>query len=292
MLVNAMEVSGIEGNYRSVCEVVMDVLREQRDSVMAMLEAFVHDPLINWGLLEKEQQASAAAVKAKKATSDKRLSQENGSQKLNQSAPTMTETLETVGEEDEEGGEDGDSVADDTTEAKSADYVHASTASGQAAGSMANPSQEIDSSAITNVNSSSQMNNKSVLTAEPIKKTRLRKVKRASQKLSAMGGIKTPTVHDAIAKGDEQLAMKLSTSGMAQSFSVRGRSIRASYSRSQGTDTSSSTLGSANIGSGIHTGNKNSSGILNQKAITVTERVRDKLTGKDFGNDVRLAAPT
>ena len=53
MLVNAMEVSGIEGNYRSVCEVVMDVLREQRDSVMAMLEAFVHDPLINWGLLER-----------------------------------------------------------------------------------------------------------------------------------------------------------------------------------------------------------------------------------------------
>jgi FKBP12-rapamycin complex-associated protein len=51
MFVNAMEVSGIEGNYRSVCEAVMRVLREHRDSVMAMLEAFVHDPLINWRLL-------------------------------------------------------------------------------------------------------------------------------------------------------------------------------------------------------------------------------------------------
>merc|ERR1711988_247968 len=51
MIVNAMEVSGIEGNFRSVCEAVMRVLRENKDSVMAMLEAFVHDPLINWRLL-------------------------------------------------------------------------------------------------------------------------------------------------------------------------------------------------------------------------------------------------
>ena len=29
----------------------MRVLRSNRDSVMAMLEAFVHDPLINWRLL-------------------------------------------------------------------------------------------------------------------------------------------------------------------------------------------------------------------------------------------------
>ena len=61
MLVNAMEVSGIEGNYRSVCEVVMMVLREQRDSVMAMLEAFVHDPLINWGLIVKNTTPAAGA---------------------------------------------------------------------------------------------------------------------------------------------------------------------------------------------------------------------------------------
>ncbi|POM72998.1 Phosphatidylinositol 3-Kinase tor2-like protein [Phytophthora palmivora] len=48
MLTNAMEVSGIEGNFRFSCESVMAVLRENRHSLMAMLEAFVHDPLINW----------------------------------------------------------------------------------------------------------------------------------------------------------------------------------------------------------------------------------------------------
>ncbi|KAL1495778.1 hypothetical protein AB1Y20_016640 [Prymnesium parvum] len=53
MLVNAMEVSGIEGNFRSTCEAVMTMLRNNEDSVMAMLEAFVYDPLINWRLLVK-----------------------------------------------------------------------------------------------------------------------------------------------------------------------------------------------------------------------------------------------
>ena len=51
MLINAMEVSGIEGSYRVTCELVMGALRANKDSVMAMLEAFVYDPLINWRLL-------------------------------------------------------------------------------------------------------------------------------------------------------------------------------------------------------------------------------------------------
>ncbi|KAK9666552.1 hypothetical protein RND81_14G193000 [Saponaria officinalis] len=50
MLVKAMEVSGIEGTFRTTCENMMQVLRTNKDSVMAMMEAFVHDPLINWRL--------------------------------------------------------------------------------------------------------------------------------------------------------------------------------------------------------------------------------------------------
>lgn len=55
MLVNAMEVSGLEGNFRSTCESVMRVLRDNKESVMAVLEAFVYDPLINWRLLHNHQ---------------------------------------------------------------------------------------------------------------------------------------------------------------------------------------------------------------------------------------------
>ena len=52
MLIKAMEVSGIEGSYRSTCERTMSVLRESRDSLVAMLEAFLYDPLISWRLVD------------------------------------------------------------------------------------------------------------------------------------------------------------------------------------------------------------------------------------------------
>ena len=54
MLVNAMEVSAVEGTFRSTCERVMGVLRQHQDSLMAMLEAFIHDPLIKWRLLQPQ----------------------------------------------------------------------------------------------------------------------------------------------------------------------------------------------------------------------------------------------
>ncbi|XP_064642053.1 serine/threonine-protein kinase mTOR-like isoform X1 [Lineus longissimus] len=52
MLINAMEVTGIDGNYKMTCKRVMEVLRENKDSVMAVLEAFVYDPLLNWRLVD------------------------------------------------------------------------------------------------------------------------------------------------------------------------------------------------------------------------------------------------
>ena len=46
------QVTGIEGNFRQTCNNVMRVLRENKDSVMAVLEAFVYDPLLNWRLID------------------------------------------------------------------------------------------------------------------------------------------------------------------------------------------------------------------------------------------------
>lgn len=48
MLTHAMEVSGIQGSFKFTCEITMRVLRENKESLMAVLEAFVYDPLINW----------------------------------------------------------------------------------------------------------------------------------------------------------------------------------------------------------------------------------------------------
>ncbi|KAF8064841.1 phosphatidylinositol 3-kinase [Lyophyllum atratum] len=54
MLIQAMEVSGIEGSFRKTCEITMRVLRDNKDSLMAVLEALVYDPLISWRLMRTE----------------------------------------------------------------------------------------------------------------------------------------------------------------------------------------------------------------------------------------------
>jgi FKBP12-rapamycin complex-associated protein len=57
MLTFAMEVSNIEGSFRTTCEHVMRLMRTNKESLMAVLEAFVHDPLLNWRLNTRESPA-------------------------------------------------------------------------------------------------------------------------------------------------------------------------------------------------------------------------------------------
>jgi FKBP12-rapamycin complex-associated protein len=47
----------------------MRVLRDNRDSVMAMLEAFVYDPLISWRLL-REDNSKGDASKSRENSMD------------------------------------------------------------------------------------------------------------------------------------------------------------------------------------------------------------------------------
>ncbi|KAL9117635.1 MAG: hypothetical protein Q9187_005823 [Circinaria calcarea] len=49
-----MEVSNIDGSYKLSCEAVMRVIRDNKESIMAVLEAFIHDPLLNWRLGQRE----------------------------------------------------------------------------------------------------------------------------------------------------------------------------------------------------------------------------------------------
>lgn len=64
-----LQVTGIEGTYRKTCESVMSVLRHNKDSLMAVLEAFVYDPLLNWRLMD-----SAPKAKRSKQTTDSSIS--------------------------------------------------------------------------------------------------------------------------------------------------------------------------------------------------------------------------
>jgi len=47
-LVDALGVTGVEGVFRRAAEITMDLLRTNSESLMSVLEAFVHDPLVEW----------------------------------------------------------------------------------------------------------------------------------------------------------------------------------------------------------------------------------------------------
>lgn len=48
ILVNAMEVCGVYGLYQKSAEVTMRLLRNNKDSIMAVLQTFIYDPLLGW----------------------------------------------------------------------------------------------------------------------------------------------------------------------------------------------------------------------------------------------------
>lgn len=45
-----LQICGVHGAYSKSCEIVMRVMRDNRESLMAVLEAFVYDPLFAWKL--------------------------------------------------------------------------------------------------------------------------------------------------------------------------------------------------------------------------------------------------
>ena len=51
MLIKALEVSGIDGIFRHVCVQIMKLLRKKKDSLLAILGSFIHDPLISFRLM-------------------------------------------------------------------------------------------------------------------------------------------------------------------------------------------------------------------------------------------------
>ena len=71
MLIKALEVSGIEGNFRITCENVMRVLRINKNSLLAILASFIHDPLVSFRLM------IPMLMKRNKNSQDKKIFNEN-----------------------------------------------------------------------------------------------------------------------------------------------------------------------------------------------------------------------
>ena len=47
-IVDAFGVTGVEGVFRKACEIALETQMENRDTLMGILETFVHDPLVEW----------------------------------------------------------------------------------------------------------------------------------------------------------------------------------------------------------------------------------------------------
>ena len=159
MLIKAMEVCGVEGSFRSTCERTMGVLRDNRDSLVAMLEAFVYDPLISWRLLGQSPGAEEDDDEQQQQQQQQQGSNPNVS---TQQAPprAMAATLPTPGtvlhgtirEEDEDSAEEENEGDGDDERAK----VTAQAGAGEGEGHqsqqdsmaiMANPEQQAMSAA-------------------------------------------------------------------------------------------------------------------------------------------------
>jgi FKBP12-rapamycin complex-associated protein len=113
MLIQAMEVAGIEGSYRSTCERTMTVLRDSRDSLVAMLEAFVHDPLISWRLAGLSEASSDRPPPPSTAgNANKNPLQQRSRRHMSDASPLLAQVNEEERLQEQQHGE-GDKDDDD-----------------------------------------------------------------------------------------------------------------------------------------------------------------------------------
>ncbi|EDQ89940.1 uncharacterized protein MONBRDRAFT_16665, partial [Monosiga brevicollis MX1] len=73
MLINAMEMGGVRGTFSSTCMTTMHVLRTNKESLLAVLETFIYDPLLSWRIVqEKDVDIKRRTVRAHIATQSSR----------------------------------------------------------------------------------------------------------------------------------------------------------------------------------------------------------------------------
>jgi hypothetical protein len=67
-IVDAMGVTGVEGTYRRTLEVTVGVLRDNKDTLMSVLEPFLRDPTVSWSRSGRAQRSLDAATAAASTT--------------------------------------------------------------------------------------------------------------------------------------------------------------------------------------------------------------------------------
>lgn len=47
-MIDGLGITGYEGIFLRICEITLSVLRTHRETLMSVLETFIHDPLVEW----------------------------------------------------------------------------------------------------------------------------------------------------------------------------------------------------------------------------------------------------
>ncbi|KAL9937728.1 hypothetical protein V8E36_003273 [Tilletia maclaganii] len=72
-MVDALGVTGVEGVFRRACEITMNILRENKDSLMSVLDAMIHDPLVDFGSADEGRRKRHSSTTANGDRPDPRV---------------------------------------------------------------------------------------------------------------------------------------------------------------------------------------------------------------------------
>ena len=89
-MVDAFGVMGYEGVFRGTCEHVLRVLRSESQVLLSVLEAFVHDPLVEW---TKEKKKNSRSSTKKRSRDMARLENNNDDDEDNSDARRMLQHI-------------------------------------------------------------------------------------------------------------------------------------------------------------------------------------------------------
>lgn len=76
-IVDGLGVTGVEGVFRIACEVTLQLLRDNKDSLMSVLDAFIHDPLVEWEDEKRKLEREPSRRNQVKASVDLRMLAKN-----------------------------------------------------------------------------------------------------------------------------------------------------------------------------------------------------------------------
>lgn len=265
MLTRAMEVSGIEGSYGSTCERTMSVLRDNRESLVAMLEAFVYDPLISWRLLDQSNDEEVKEIEI--VPSNSREIIEVGrrpSSAHSMPAPIQEEHDEDFTEDDDdevdEDDDDDEDVDGDDEDDKVAGSVNADFSKSEGAA----PIRQADAFSLGVLAPAARP----MTLATPHATSHAKSLQMYSEMRALAANL---NISSRIAS--------ITCDGASHAAVEKGYTARSRMDKSVQQRELLSLLGGCKS-------TVSNEGVLNERALKVIRRVQDKLTGTDFNSSL------